>query len=207
MRLGVTEGFLLKLDGFTTEFRCQAAAVQGFFNDLNIGTGFLQSVAACGMPTQLKFTPNSIQLQIQNEMMELGNMKIRMMMMEEDTIGRVDLEDIRQIPVRITSCKPEGVIQPTCNLTWELPIQDQDGPGYLEKAKSFASKSKRKAQGNTKAAIAMRSKVMTTIRNVKTPQMTQKVEEGPDQTCSCLLGTIQDVQLPSIWDPRYVLCV
>ena len=85
------------------------------------------------MYTLLKFNPNSIQLHIQNEMIELGNKKIRAIMMEDDTTSRSDPEEVNQIPVRITSCKAGGDTNPRCHLMWKLPIQDiMDGQGYLE---------------------------------------------------------------------------
>ena len=72
-RLGLTGCFILKLEGVALEFGCQAAVVQGLATDVNLGSGFLQRIAACGLNAHHKFLPNKVQLHIHEETVDLGD--------------------------------------------------------------------------------------------------------------------------------------
>ena len=69
--LGWTEAFPLKIEGITSQFKCQAATARGLSEDINLGSGFLQRVSTVGMDAQLHFYPDGVSLQSKDVVVRL----------------------------------------------------------------------------------------------------------------------------------------
>ena len=54
-RLGLSKPFTIHLDGIRTGFDVQATIIKELADDINLGAGFLQKIAAHGISTQLAF--------------------------------------------------------------------------------------------------------------------------------------------------------
>ena len=98
--MGWTESFVLRIQRITSQFRCQAAVVQGLSEDMNMGSGFLQRVSTVGMGTQLHCYLDGVSLQIQNEVMRLEGRKtmerIRPVVWQEREITQLDVRPNRK---------------------------------------------------------------------------------------------------------------